>query len=916
MKKKVSSIISYAVPAIIILVLDCIILGIQHIWPFGNTTIDFYDMAQQLASEYLQIYDEMHGAKSMYYDFFTCLGHGLPGGTYLSIFSLYLYFLPRNMILQGFSIAFIFKTMLMALTMRIFLKKEKACPDFFGIILSAGYGLCGFTLMQYTIISWLDIAILVPLIVMYAIRLVRDGKAVGYIVCVTLMMLVSFYVPAMCLMFLALETGIYLLSELAGHLYNGGKIKNFSVSANIFRLGISTLVSLMLSAFMWVPKVFEASSSQRFSNESESGIIAFYTKILTHVQPDYSTRWWCLLGLSFSFAVIAVGVVRDLKRKNVKRIVFTIGSLGILLLELLFENIQLMWHFGSYVNYPVRNGFLFYIVGATLAAEYLGEILKNEDGDSLPIVLPMGGIVVMILLASAGVLWYMANPGMSVYTVFRVSAICAMVCFLIYLFLIKFKSGRYLKLCVFLIMAEMIFYGVLTIGKPTYITGYSEEPEQEGEYIRIAQELKKELEIYDSALDRIKNPDTSLNTNYGNFMKRATLSGWVPTIAPDVINSAYTAGYSTQYTRLLDSGGNAFTDALFHITQAVTFKELDDNLYEKLSSTRVVIDPDNRITKEYSLYNARYTLPFGTIVKDISLLDNISNAGGSFDFTNAAYRGISPEGDDIAEKFELRDGCVKVKGCKLLYLTGYCADSDYENVRIIVNDRVIEVPSLKEPDNTYYPAHFNNNLLYLGCFTDETVAIEYEYDLSKEGHEYLFDIYGLDVNKLQSLCSYYEKLSPSMGFTADKRFLEATVNSEGDEYLLLPIGYSEDFKTTVNGLEVKLIPVTGILVAVPLVKGENYIKLAYFSEFTKLGILISILGAVFVLAALSLMSLGDKKSNIACRKIAANILLFEDKTAQIFVFIYLAVFAIVILIMYILPVIYGLYYYAMRIVGH
>lgn len=914
MKKKVSTIISYAAPSIIILILDCIILGVQHIWPFGNTTIDFYDMAQQLASEYLQIYDEMHGAKSMYYDFFTCLGHGLPGGTYLSIFSLYLYFLPRNMILQGFSIAFIFKTMLMALTMRIFLKKEKACPDFFSIILSAGYGLCGFTLMQYTIISWLDIAILVPLIFMYAIRLVKEGKAGGYIVCVTLMMLVSFYVPAMCLMYVALATGIYLLSELSEHLYKGGKIKDFSVQANILRLGLSTLVSLMLSAFMWVPKVFEASSSQRFSNESESGIIAFYTKILTHVLPDYSTRWWCLLGLSFSFAVIVIGVAKDIKRKNVKRIVFVLGSLGILMLELIFENIQLMWHFGSYVNYPARNGFLFYVVGAALAADYLGKLCKGKDEHSLPVALPMGGIIVMILLASAGIYWYMTNPGMSVYTVFRVSAICAMVCFLVYLFLIMFKSGRYLKLCVFMIMAEMIFYGVLTIGKPTYITGYSEEPEQEGEYIRIAQTLKEELQIYDSAIDRIKNPDTSLNANYGNFMKRATLSGWVPTISPDVINSAYTAGYSTQYTRLLDCGGNALTDALFHITQAVTFTDLDENIYEKLGSTRIIIDSANSISKEYSLYNARYTLPFGTIVKDISLLDNISNAGSSFDFTNAAYRAISSDGDDIAERLELKEECVNVKGDKLLYLTGSCADSDYENVRIIVNGRVIEVPSLKEPDNTYYPAHFNNNLLYLGCFKDETVNIEYEYDPSKEGPAYSFDVYALDVSKLQSLCSYYEKLSPSMEFAAGKRSLTAAVNSEDGGYLLMPIGYSDDFKALVNGIEAELIPVTGILAALPLKKGENTIKMTYFSRFTKLGIIISILGLVLLMSAAALMVLSDYKSNAACRKIAANVLIFEDKTDKLLVFVYIAVFAIVMIFMYVLPIIYGLYYYAMGLV--
>ena len=48
-------------------------------------------------------------------------------------------------------------------------------------------------------------------------------------------------------------------------------------------------------------------------------------------------------------------------------------------------------------------------------------------------------------------------------------------------------------------------------GKPAFITGYSEEPEQEGEYIRICEQLMEKMDLQAESIYRISRTDYSSN---------------------------------------------------------------------------------------------------------------------------------------------------------------------------------------------------------------------------------------------------------------------------------------------------------------------------------------------------------------------------------------------------------------------
>lgn len=906
MKKCGKTIIKYGLPALCVLVLGCIILAIQGIWPFGSESIDYYDMAQQLAAEYIQVYDELHFDKSMFFDWYLNLGRGIPGGTYIALSNLLFYLFPRDAILYAFSILFLVKIMAMAVTMRILLEKEAfSCPELFKVVLATGYGLCGYVLMQYTIISWLDVAMLAPLVVLYTKKSLKEGKVIGLSVCLTLSLLVSFAVPAMMLIFIFMIAGLYIVCDF---------IFEKKIKLHVFRLGMAVASGLAFSAWSWIPKVKLSAGGFRYELESSETTISKYLKILRHVQPDYSIRWWALLGVSFAAAVTVIGIIFDIKKENTKRLFFSCGTLLISLIQLLLENIQLFWHFGSYVNYPVRNGFAMYIVFALLAATYLPEIInidaENTLGKTSKLVLYLLLALITAVLAGFGIGWYKANYGMSIYTVFRTTMLCVIGTFFVYLFIIAFKHGKFVFLSPVVIVAELIFYGVLLIGKPIYVTGYAEEVEQEGEYIRIANELKTTLAIEDSDIDRIKNPDETLNANYGLFLKRPTLSGWTTFATSDSISVSAKKGYSVQYTRLLDAGGDVLSDALYHTTQILSCVPQSDELYRKVSSAKTIVNHQTGAMQEYSLYDCRYVLPFGNVAGSKELLDEITNAGID-DYDNAVVRALGFDDEKFANstvREVLYSGLcedsltVDIKGNKALYFCGTMPDSETKDLKIFVNDKAVNVPSLKEPENTLYSAHFNNGNLLLGCFKDEEVLIEFEKTVNENSFEHNYSIFTIDLDLLNEFCEY--SLSDEGTFETGKSGLDATVTGKDGSFLLLPILYDDGWSATVNGVKAEIVKVDDFLMAIPLNEGENAVCMRFFPKEMKLWIFVSVISFI-VFAALCL----------ACSKGHALIKAdLESKIDRILGIAYCIGWCATVTVFMIIPAVYGLIYYIKAII--
>lgn len=1081
---------TYLLPPAITLVIYSIILAVKGIYPFGCNTIDYYDMAQQIAAFYYHVYDALHGTKGFFYDWYTALGVNMAmstsGCSNISPFNLFFLLIKRSSLLKSLSVFNGIKLMCMSFTMYFYLRRtHERTPEFFRVAASAGYSFCGFVLVLYITNQWVDIAVMFPLIMYFYDRLMTTGKMAGYVITLAITLIASYYLGFMILIFIFLYTGLMLAEEkiLPGRAASAGKGSgrpgNESVADNclhITELGIGTVLSLVLSSFIIIPQLTQMLGSARFhnGNGSEStGMIGKYLEILSHVKGDYTTRWWSLLGISFMSAVIATGIIFCIRRRLIGRgaaetedngkavetenngkpdetenngkpaevkngsgmtmtdilcyrpVLTTVLLILMMVLELFFESINLIWHFGSYVQYPIRNGFIIYFVFAYLSCYFAGEMYCREAGRAadrehtdaehtdgehagnvrsdreyedegltdrahaeevqtgsgrpyLSFIFTVTGFLVFIA-------FYRNHPGMQLRSVFHMTSAIMAAAFVFYFVLLNIeelkkplhllkknraeeeektalerrKSARY-RWAAGVLVFEVLCYGFLLFGKPDFITGYSEEPEQNGEYINISEQLREKYGLEREFLYRVKNPDESLNANYGLVLMQPALSNWTHMIAPGEQEGAAAWGYSIQFTRLLDSGGTVFSDALLGIRKVISAAAVDEDLYERVpDKDTVTVDMLNGDQKAYTMYQPRYSLPFGVVIdadkdtreamekalerKDTAALNNLvykamlesADTGmKNGDGVSSRVSEDGAQGDNEPAHWLIREGSVKgedvsvdetrtktsrevtieagIGGRSALYLMGSGGDREFANCTIEMIDAdptvdgvdekgYITIPTIGDPGNIYYPAHFNNNAVYLGCFEDETVRIKVTMDTEK-GEDFKIDLMSLSMDAMDELCGMYPPELDSR-IAAGNSTLSFTVdtgdNAGNSAVMLLPLTYDKGWKILRNGHRVRASSMAGLFTAVPLEAGENTVSMKFTPPGALAGTIISLVSLILSAVYMAIMRIKKDTLKVQAESTYGRI-------SNVIAPVYIGVFAAAVLFMYIVPVVYGI----------
>ncbi|MBO4904433.1 MAG: YfhO family protein [Lachnospiraceae bacterium] len=887
----------YILPAILIGVVFTAVLATNGLWPFGKQTIDYYDMAQQAEMNYYHNFDEIHGEKSLIFDWYTNLGRGIPGLSEPSLFDLLLIFFPRRYIPECMSVMMLVKIMFAAVFMGMFIRYiNDELPYIFRLILASGYGLCGFVLMNYTLPQWIDMAALVPLVLMYSQKALKTGRFLGLSVTIFLIMILDFYFTIQMLMFVFLIGGMYSIM-----LVSDKESKERIHEPCFLRFLFGILAGLGLSAFSWLPDLVFTLTSARFGNGTEGGMFATYIATLASITPAYRSRWFSLLGLSAPAALAGVGISCRIRKKDIRPVIFAIACILFFVLQLFLESIHLILHFGSYVNYPLRNSFMIYCIVCGIAA-FLHEkrdVRKVPDGRSKAGYVLC--LIICVILTGVFKKWYMNNVGLSEHSVVILTMCIMLFGAAAHFLLISVNRGKYIGYCIFVWLVEMMIFGIIMIGKPMYDSDYGNDPEQEGEYIRIANQLTEafgdELATgEDAATMRIKNPDTSLNSNYGVVMKRETLSGWTSFATSDQISGATRLGYSSQFTRILDSGGNIFSDTLLHISDVVSYEDLDGTLYEKVDTADIEIDHMTGERKKYHLYRNRFMLPFAIPIADRSALETddplsvINSYAKAMGEKAPIFSIIStePTVENSLNHEKIRYE-ISVKGNKTLYFKGRTIDTDYYNTRISVNDKVIPVPSIHENDNDLFPAHFNNNTLELGSFCNEDVVIIIDRDISEAGFDYDFYLYEIDRDILSSLC---DRMSYDLKVSRGKRSLDIELENmpSGYEGILIPVPYTNGWTAKTNGTVVDINGANGLFTYVPVTKGN--VHLSYFPPYMKIGIITAVLFLGIIIA----VSISDRR-----RKTGTS------GMDTVLGYAYAFATAAVIAVIYIIPIVYAVF---------
>lgn len=857
MKKKsiinANELLSLASGALISGLILFAVFAFKGIWPFGNGNVTYDDMAQGFLPYYYHIYDWLHGEKALMWDWYSGLGVSVANSGAVTPLDLIMLFFKRDNILYSLGVLLIVRCMASAVTARFFFNRVfPNTNDIVRTAFSVTYALNAYSMFYYTNLQWLDFVILFPLILYGLLRLLRDDKPALYIATYAVALMLSVYLSYMVSLAIFFVGGLYILLIIE----KGKKARR------TLTLGVSTITGILLSGWRLIPLALQTLSSKRLetSFDSHPGKNPILV-ILEDLSTDYLSQKLCLfIGVELAFLLTAYAVVMLFKNKSKKKSVFLFGTLFFTASPVLFENINLIWHGGSYVWYPMRFAyipiFLVLCFGLYSLERYSDSFkpIKSKALKTLNLIM-----LFAFTAAFAYALYFTAtNYGGTMdeaKTKSAVMLICAVSVLVtgIPMFALSFGLGKqfFRSFCMIICMLESFAVAYSGVAN-THYRQVQQSLYHSESFVEYCQEVD-DMDTDSGVLGRIRNKDTSLNCNYPFLLGTQALSNWTHNIPQYMQQAAVGLGYSSQYTRMLDSGGTAFSDAILGIKKLVVRSQVPVSRQFRL------IDE----TQNFRLYENSYPVEFG-LLADESILESITDrkAYEKYDIQNELFELFTGEeelicvcgtdGDnsasidmtEITEKtvtFEYMPGKNEV-----LYLNA--ADFGKTTMRILVNGERVLAPYYKHTTYGAYPSSAVNGFLELGSF-DEGESVEIKCEVIGDGDIIgkIIQLGSLPLDKLTALDTLYKDVvsNEQMGKTS----LSFDYNNPTGKakYLFIPVSYDNGWSCRINGEKAQVHQALGAYLCVELPTGSGSVEMSYRVNGFRVGLVLTAVGIAAVL---------------------------------------------------------------------
>lgn len=497
----------------IIFLIICLIKGF---FPFGTAHIDTSDFQDQSVPLFYYLWNVMHGKGNLSFCWEVGGGLAFPAVvsflTLISPFNILFLFIKRSWIEPFMTFYVLIKFIAMGLSMCFFLrnfrKEAKIKPASLWIIMgSVGYALSAYS-VQYYLFSWLDNAALFPLLIYALLKMLKHesdwhiGKySISYLLLMTLIFIMMIPQAYMTCFYLILVAGSYFLCfRLQSNL------KKIINRRSLLKFGLTTLLALTLSAAIFLPSAILILHSGRISGTGFSGISG-YLNLLREPGMDPSVKRLML----YSVLIPLVYWLFTCKKAEKNSRLFEGIILICMILPVFVESINIIWHMGPYICFPMRFGYMmvFTVIAAAgnrmaegqsaSKAGTLSKCMKNKKWE-----FTLAAIWIITILGLG--IWLMKNT----------------------------RSG------------------------------------EAGAFIQNSEEVKSILPDNSDIFHKTKLADSSISHNYPLITQTAAFSNNVHLIPPAADDFHRMLGYSYESTFISDVGGTLFSDALLGYT--TTFK--------------------------------------------------------------------------------------------------------------------------------------------------------------------------------------------------------------------------------------------------------------------------------------------------------------------------------------------------------
>lgn len=793
-------------------------------YPFGARSIAWCDMEQQYIPLLLEIKEG------------SILSGGAGGMSFWGVFfffvssplSLLVFLVRAENVVYLVNIITALKFGLCGLTFSTYLNYDnKDISSEVNVLLSLMYAYSGYNIMYYQNNMWLDIVYMFPLFMIGFRELIKNGRTMPYILCISAIVYLNYYISYMIILFTIIASFFLLMDECAKR----------DRRINSMKFITSSLAAALITAPVWLVSLIQVMNSGRstFSSDEER------TGLFANCVDKY-----CLLA-SVSLVISAVFImIRDRKFFSHGICRFYKQMTLILIVTAFIDPINRMWHTGDYQAYPLRYGFIIIFIGLAAVGKYIAEVRSTRVSDRKTLCIctafALIYVAAVIVIDTEKLDSYISELHVSggdavIITAFSIIALTVSV-FYIY----SFKQRQISAKALSGIMSIMFVFETL-FSLNIYMKN---APDVSSRY-QFTAELSDKIDNDD--FYRVKSQKRYFYPNMLEGMGFNTTAHYTSLTSKDFMYAMKRMGYSSYWMDVSSNGGTLVTDAFLMNKYVISVigDYIGKGVYSSINPLKVYINDDifegavicDVPPEDFGDYTKSDRMEFSELMcSNILKSDNIINKID--DFTSENVNCIR-----IGDKYKINktssDDCyiiyeVEVRDDKVLYFDVFgnystnLTENYYNSCDIYVNGKLIEES---------YPSKKMNGILTLGQFKNQTVEIKINIKQDFEVNN--FGLYTFDTNEFQNALQSVN--------TAEikKDGNEITITGQGEGYLYIPMAYNKGYDVYLNGRKCETQKCMDAFMAVKLDGGYFKLYAEFYPDGIILSVVISLMGIMLLI---------------------------------------------------------------------
>ncbi len=840
-----------AISPILVIIVMCIFYALYGIFPFGSKTVAWCDLKQQTIPLLMNLKDILDGKTSMLYSAASGGGMNFWGVFFFflaSPFYLVVKFIEKHDIIYLVNILLILKLAASSLTASLYL--SLTCRNLnrkYIVLLGLVYAFCGYGLMYYQTLVWLDIMYLFPLLVLSVDKLCINKKPYLFIFLLTASITVNYYLSFMIIIYLMISVPLYIIIQC-----RSDERKKVSL---LFI--VSMLICALITSPVWLCSLLQIQKSARgLSNLSSFMYQSFFESIKDKL---------CVIGAgAFLFAILIYLIKSPLLKKN--KVKYNILLLGFLLIPVIIDPVNKMWHAGGYQSFPMRFGYITVFTMIVLASQALENLSENKRYSvfyslfAIAVLLTFISIAIYIAKNKKDILSAYADSLWVSDDLFKTLAGLFLLAFFIYFIFILLLRKNMISAKIFFILISGMLLTESFVNLSVYVGNASNNDKLFERTVNLENKIENE-QYY-----RVKSEKKYVHVNMIGALGLNSYAHYTSLTPEDYMFAMKKLGYSSYWMEVGANGGTVLTDALLGIKYSIgagyDFKSYQNNLNINDilgAAENEICFPAGIISQTNPNYSAEFNFTDRfSVQKQIAetLLGNdemlikyyiSSISDGEMKYSDGKYniKASNPETGRCRLNYNF-----KVRGHQTLYfdlfdnLGNNLYEPIYDSVKITVNGVCIS-PS--------YPDKKNNGLLDIGEYENENVDITVT--LLKDISAKSFGVFGIDIDKLKNVSNDIKTAEPNLNGN------EITVMCSGskNEYLYLAVPWDSGLTAYLNGSKTRLYKVNDSFCAIKLQDGKNSIRIKFRPEGLTISIIFMTIGILLAFLIFSHTKIAENK---------------------------------------------------------